>query len=321
MTTSIKGLNSASASNRYTLGRLAMRTLVLMLSLIIFVTIHELIHLVVGRAVGLPTYFFNLTSVGVSREVMVSAPSASLALMNGIAPLVTFVMGILVLSVLVAIGSRLPDLLNRFLAWWAIFGIPYIGLQMMASGGPVTVRGDGEDFAAVLVGYFGLPHLAIALISVVGGVLFLLVGFWLRRVLAIVEGIPAAAPFRWKDLRIVPTIWRRYIALALVVLLLVDILIGALQVAQGNYNAVSFFGFFAPLLWLIIVALLIPWRTPVATLIRNRWIIPGLVAGILFLILGILLPIAGDYGDIILYVLTPLLTTTWALTGTVAARE
>lgn len=61
--------------------------------------------------------------------------------MNGAAPLFTVLAGFAALGVL-SNGRQLPERLRIFLAWWAIFGIPYLGLQLMILVVPVDFSGS-----------------------------------------------------------------------------------------------------------------------------------------------------------------------------------
>ncbi|QBD80371.1 hypothetical protein EPA93_32125 [Ktedonosporobacter rubrisoli] len=228
--------------------------------------------------------------------------------MNGIAPLITILLGIGAHLVLIAYGHRLNNILRRFLAGWAIFGLPYAGLQMMSSGGPAIVNGTGDDFAAVLVGYFGFPRPVMAIICCAGVALFILGCFWLRGSLASIEGLAVSSRFRWKDLQITPTAWRRYSALLLALLPIVDALYSAVQVGSSNKTEITLIlmGILVPLIWCACAALLIPWRTSSSIVIRNQWIFPTIVVAILFYVLG-----RDDYTTMLPALLPPVVTTAW----------
>jgi hypothetical protein len=59
--------------------------------------LHECLHLIVGRLCGLPAHFLGLTSAGVDPSIAATARPLSLALMNGVAPLATMLLGVVAL--------------------------------------------------------------------------------------------------------------------------------------------------------------------------------------------------------------------------------
>ena len=141
--------------------------------------LHESIHLIVGRLVGLPSHFLSLTSVGVTPSVAATTSPSALAWMNGVAPLATMLIGIVSLIAMPALRAKAPAAVADFVAWWAIFGVPYIGLQTMTAPSQINLRGNGSDFAAVLGGYFGLSLAARMAIALAGLVIYMASGFWL----------------------------------------------------------------------------------------------------------------------------------------------
>jgi hypothetical protein len=146
--------------------------------------VHESVHFLVGRLAGLPANFLTLISVGVEASVAAGAPQYALALMNGVAPVMTVLLGILALKAVAAVRSKAPAALTGFLAWWAITGIPYMGLQLMTAAGPIRLRGDGSDSAAVIGGYLGAGIVVRSVISLAGLLLYLASGFWLDAAVA-----------------------------------------------------------------------------------------------------------------------------------------
>lgn len=66
---------------------LLLRSALLIATIVFTTTVHELVHLVVGRAFGVPARFLNFTSVGVPPSDVHRYPEFSLAMMNAIAPI------------------------------------------------------------------------------------------------------------------------------------------------------------------------------------------------------------------------------------------
>lgn len=115
--------------------------------------LHESLHLIVGRLAGLPVHFLSLTTVAVSPCVAATASPSALALMNGVAPLATMLLGVLALVSVPALRPKVPVAITDFIAWCAIFAVPYIGMQTMFAAAPIRLRGDGADSAAVTLAY------------------------------------------------------------------------------------------------------------------------------------------------------------------------
>jgi hypothetical protein len=68
--------------------------------------------------------------------------------MNGVAPVMTVLLGVLALGTVPYVREKAPVAVSASLAWWAIAGVPYLGLQLMTAARPVRLRGDGSDSAA-----------------------------------------------------------------------------------------------------------------------------------------------------------------------------
>jgi len=98
-------------------------------TLVVFATteLHEAFHFLVGRLVGLPAEFFNLTSAGVEESVAAGAPQSALALMNGVAPLLTVLMGGLALRAVLYVREKAQPLSRRFLPGGRLLGFPTWG--------------------------------------------------------------------------------------------------------------------------------------------------------------------------------------------------
>src|SRR5579884_1587905 len=166
-------------------GRLILYAIICVISIVVFVTLHELFHLVVGLLLGLPAHLISPVSAGVSREAARHADGWRLAVMNGIAPLLTMILGVIVALLLTRFGRSWPDILNRFFSWWAILGIPYIGFEMMGTSNPTDYAGTGADPAAV-AGFLGISDPVRALVSFVALLFFLISGLFLSTHLAAV---------------------------------------------------------------------------------------------------------------------------------------
>lgn len=120
------------------------------------------------------------------------------------------------------------------------------------------------------------------------------------------------------QLRLVPTLWRRILALVLGVLLVGVAITGTIMLAQDNRLGTSLFELCAFILWPAIAALLLPWHTPGATLVRNHWLIPGAVGCLIMFMLGILFP-GTDYSIMVLIMLPQLFIVAWAQAAATSA--
>jgi hypothetical protein len=169
---------TATANNRFraVTGFVGM-AVISMVALVASTELHEFFHFIVGRQVGLPSHFLSLTSAGVDPSVAAHAPPYALALMNGVAPLATMVVGVLALAVAPGRRPRTPTAVTDFLGWCAIFAVPYIGIQTMLTAAPIELRGSGADFAAVFGGYFGLSAVPRTAISIVGLMIYMASGY------------------------------------------------------------------------------------------------------------------------------------------------
>jgi hypothetical protein len=219
--------------------------------------LHESLHLIVGRLCGLPAHFLSLTSAGVDPLIAANARASSLALMNGVAPLATMLLGIAALFATPALRRRAPAALTAFIAWCAIFAVPYIGLQIMTTALPARLRGNGADSAAVIGGYFAAPIVLRTVISIVGLLIFMASGFCLGRAVSESSGGRLTVREHLRDL----APWRVAAASALGLLLIGLTGRGALLLAHGRYG-----GFFSLLqaiwVWGAMIILLVRWQAP-----------------------------------------------------------
>lgn len=270
--------------------------------------LHESLHLIVGRLCGLPAHFLSLTSAGVDASIAANARPAALALMNGVAPLATMLLGIAALFATPALRRRAPAALTAFVAWCAIFAVPYIGLQTMTTALPIRLRGNGADSAAVIGGYFAVPIVPRTVISVVGLLIFMASGFFLGR--AISDSLAGRLTLRQHLRDLAP--WRVVAALALGLLLIGLTVRGALLLAHSRYG-----GFFSLLqviwVWGAMMTLLVRWRAPGARGVRDQWIFPGMLSSLGMLAISLLTHLDDFFTSATLFVI-PLLATAWALT-------
>jgi len=288
----------------------ALRTAVCLVTLFAAIEFHELVHLAVGRMAGLPAHFLSLTSVGVEPDEVARAAPAALAWMNGVAPIVTMVLGFLAFAVLSASRRRLEPLTAYVLTWIAIMGVPYVGYQLMATAAPIQLRGDGGDSAAVIGGYFHAPPTVRVILAVAGGVLYVASGFWLNRLLADSPVRPHRGPSLAARLSAV-AVWRRLLAAALGILLIGGVVKGTGLLLRDidDVTGLTFLAFSAIIGWLLFVALLVPWRRPGAAAVWRHWLVPGLLANSLLMVVGFAFP--SDYKTFGIAVLNPLLAAAW----------
>lgn len=198
------------SSGESSLGTLQ-RAVICLVTVVASIELHELFHLGVGRLAGLPARFLSFTAAGVRPEEAARADPAALAWMNGVAPISTMILGVLACAAASAPWRSIGPRTRYVLAWVAIVGVPYIGLQLMLAAAPISVRGDGADFAAVIGGYFQVAPAIRSVLAVIGLAIFLASGFWLERLV----GDPAAQLDRRMSLgeRLAAvSVWRRVLA-------------------------------------------------------------------------------------------------------------
>jgi hypothetical protein len=272
--------------------------------------LHESFHLIVGRLCGLPGHFLSLTSVGVSPSIAATARPSALALMNGVAPLATMVLGVAALFATPWLRRRRSATVTAFVAWCAIFAVPYIGLQTMTAALPAHLRGNGADSAAVIGGYFGVPVGMRAVVSIVGLMLFMASGFFLGRAVSDDSGDALRCLTLRQHLRGLAR-WRVAAASILGLLLVVMTVLGAFLLASSKHN-----GFFSLLiaiwLWGAMMTLLVRWQAPGAREVRDQWIFPGLLASFGLLVIGLFTH--DDFLTLATIFVIPLIATAWVLT-------
>lgn len=281
---------------------------VALLANLISTELHESLHLIVGRLCGLPAHFLNLTSVGVDPSIAANARPSALALMNGAAPLATMLLGVAALFAAPALRRRAPAALTAFVAWCAIFAVPYIGLQIMTTALPIRLRGNGADSAAVIGGYFGAPIMPRTVISVVGLLIFIASGFCLGRA---VSESPGGRLTLSQHLRgLAP--WRIATASALGLLLIGLTVRGAFLLAHSQ-NGAFLSLLVAMWVWGAMMTLLVRWRAPGARDVRDQWILPGVLASLAMLAISFLTQLSDLLTSATIFVI-PLIATAWVLT-------
>lgn len=123
-------------------------SLIFLLSLVTFTEFHESMHLLFGRAMGIPAAFLSATSVGVPKSYDTSIHSwLSFFMMNVPAFIISFAMGIIFLVIYIKKREFIKTTTGQFFAWFTIIGIPYISIQMMTSAEKGTASGSGPDLA------------------------------------------------------------------------------------------------------------------------------------------------------------------------------
>lgn len=278
------------------------------LAVVVSTEVHEFLHFVVGRLAGLPAHFLALTSVGVEPSVVAHAPPYRLALMNGVAPLATMLLGILALIAVPKMRSTFPRGVTDFVAWCAIFAVPYIGIQTMLTAAPIDVRGTGADFAAVIGGYFGLPRGPRVAISLAGLVIYVASGLWLCfAVSPRTVNIPVRLSVTARLRRL--SALRPFAAAILGLLLIVMTARSAVLLARGDYRGLAWL-FREIYIWGLMMTLIVRWRAPCARVIRDHWIFPGLLGSAGLMAIG-LLPQLDDFFFLGSILVLPLIASAW----------
>lgn len=257
---------------------------------------------------GLPTHFINLTAAGVSEADAAVAPAVTLAWMNGVAPLLTMACGVAALFAAEPAKRHGHALIACALGWIAVFGVPYIGLQLMLVAAPANLRGHGADSAAVLVGYLGIAGVPRALIVVLGTLIATMAGFWLPRAIVPEPGRAArtAKSARWGG---VPA-WRRLLAGLLVAGSIFLIGRGSLRILHQPDAAAQQPFLMALIAWSLGLCCLTRWTLPGARIVRDHWIIPAILASAILGVVGA--ASHSDYSTIALVLLPQLLVAAFA---------
>lgn len=236
----------------------------------------------VGRLLGLPSRFLNFTAVGMSKAESALSHPMDLALMNGVAPVFSF----LILGIGSYIWLRSKSAPRRpgiryFITWLAVFNLPYLGLQMIVMGTASKPNGTGNDFATVFE-FFGLHVAGRATLAIAGYIVFILLQIPLSKILYVELHVDPTAEskfFREWTLRNSLTGLFAFSGILLAVL--------------GNYELVLGSG--PRMIWIMLefvawgisASLFVRWRSALGQALYKDWIIPGLLATIALVPIGL----------------------------------
>jgi len=277
------------------------RSAIVATSMIACLTLHELIHLLVGRMGGIPAAFTGLTSAGIPRGIDPHRYGAlPLALMNGIAPLMTVVIGFAACCLL----SRRRAALNSvryFFAWWAIFGIPYFGVQMMLIVQDADYSGNGADSAAV-AGYLHLPLSARAVIAGLGFVYYLVSALW---VLDVIQATDGEIRHGGEPLQV--AFWRYVAGVLLTAAAIAGIVSYIARASNGMKPGPGLGGAFVA--WTAAAVAATDWKNPAVRATAGRWLLPGVIGTLALIPLDFVGKHGNDYASIWLVVLPPVFAT------------
>ncbi|MEO8748295.1 MAG: hypothetical protein ABI379_11670 [Rhodanobacter sp.] len=249
-------------------GVIVARSAIVALSIAAIFSLHELTHLVVGRIAGIPAVFTGPTSAGVVEGTAALYPQSSLALMNASAPLFTVFIGFALYRAL----ARWPEAFGRaryFFTWWAIFGIPYLGLQMMIIVTRVDSSGNGSDSAAV-AGYLHVPMSVRAIICVMGFVFYMMSAVWVLGVIRAVDVDMQAAHTATNV-----CLWRRVLGGILIFAAIACAVTVARRALLGTFPGLYMGGAF--LGWALAAGVLTRWSSPTARVVWTHWLLPGAI--------------------------------------------
>lgn len=264
------------------------RSVLLILAIAFTTTMHELFHLVVGRAFGIPTRFLSLTSVGILKTDTTVYPPLALAAMNSVAPILSFFLfGVLPFCLLRR--KRFGEPWFSLLGWSAIFNLPYFGLQLMLAVNKATVTGSGSDTAAVMES-FAVGKGVRSILGSLGYLVFLVALYRLGRVLFI------RTDHLEKDGAGSVTNGRKITAAGTLVLGFLLVVLGDAILLAGNQKpGMSFvaLGGFGSIALAAMIA--ISYRNPVFQSFKEQWLLPGIFGMAALAAFGILKQ--NDYAD------------------------
>jgi hypothetical protein len=259
---------------------LPLKAFIAMVSLVFSIEIHELVHLLTARFMGIPSRFLNFTAVGVPMADALKYPPGELAVMNATAPLFSFV--VLGCGTYFWLKGRpfKPSWCRYFLTWVTILNLPYLGLQMMAMGGVSQPNGGGNDFATVF-DYLGVSHVLRAWLAVLGFVLFIILQAPLRDLLYLDDDAPG--PHGYKPVSRLRTVlgWG-FVVLGLAAALAAcqyDIL---QKNSQASPWVLSEFVF-----WALASTSFVHWRSDLARALSRQWLAPCIVSALVLVLLGL----------------------------------
>jgi hypothetical protein len=283
------------------LSRLPQRAALCLITTVAFVTAHELVHVGVGHWVGIGGHFTSLTSADADLARASADTAAAFALMAGAGPVFTSIVG--VGALLAAPWARQRQLRNvaTILGWLAVFGIPYIGIQLMTLGGP----GGGVDTAAVLVGYFNISPILRACLAVFGVAFTIGAGYFVVGALGEPQSVSVL------DTHSDVSAARRVVGISFLASSLCLIVGGAVLlifVHRGNSMAAFLL---ANILWGVGMLIATPWRRPGPRVVRDFWLVPATAAMGVLTIVGVMFP--SDYAAAGLFFLPQLATAAHAV--------
>jgi len=266
---------------------LPLKTLVAMASIVFSIELHELVHLLTARFMGIPARFLNFTAVGIPMADVLKYPQSELAVMNGIAPLFSFV--VLGCGTYFWLKGRpfKQSWCRYFLTWVTILNLPYLGPQMMGMGFPSQSNGGGNDFATVF-NYFGASHLLRAWLGVLGFILFIIFQVPLRDLLY-PEDRPRGPHGHKRVSRLRTTLGWGFVVLGLA---------GSLAVCQyqilQKYNQASPWVLSEYVFWALASLFFVSWRSDLTRALVRQWLVPCIVST---LVLKLICVPFGDEGN------------------------
>jgi hypothetical protein len=250
---------------------LPLKTLLATASLVFSIEIHELIHFLTARLLGIPARFLNFTAVGIPMADVPKYLPGELAVMNGIAPLFSVV--VLGCGTYFWLKGRSfkRSWQRYFLTWVAILNLPYLGLQMMPMGGSSQPNGGGNDFATVF-DYFGASHFLRAWFGVLGFFLYMILQAPLRRLLYLEDGAPG--PLGYKPVSRLRTI----LGCGFVVLGL------AASLAALRYQILVLTEF---VFWALASISFVSWSSDLTKALFRQWLAPCIMSTLILAAIGL----------------------------------
>ncbi|MEO7207273.1 MAG: hypothetical protein ABI145_10920 [Steroidobacteraceae bacterium] len=277
------------------------RSVLVAVCIFAILSLHELVHLLVGRMARIPAVFTNLTAVGLPTDIDTQQYGPTqLALMNGIAPLLTVVFGFTVYFLLVRRQAALSRV-RYFFTWCAIFGVPYLGVQMMIIIQHPDYSGNGADSAAV-AGYLHLCMLIRVIICLVGFLYYTASSIWVLRVIRAAD--PEVLPCRAS---VAIALWRRLLGCLLIAVAIISAVFIALRALSGIGQGPVFLVFGG---WGFGSALLVPWKSFAAKTVFRHWLLPGIVGTLALIPLSYVDKNGNDYAAMWLIILPPVTAAT-----------
>lgn len=273
-------------------------------------TLHEVVHLIVGRSLSIPAQFLNYTSVGIPTTNVVQYPPMSLAAMNGVAPIFSILFfGALPLLVITKDNPNVGEPWFSLLKWSAIFNVPYLGLQLMLAVNVSSANGSGSDMAAVM-GAFEAPSHVRFVLGALGYLFFVASLVILGRALS---KKPNVWPSPHNELRK----WLGYFSILLGFL---SVCFGDRITLSGNQNLgmtlIAIGGFF---LLGIGSTLLIYFKSSNYPTFKVQWLLPTLVGTFFMALIGVFFQ--NDYANFWLILIPSVLAIGAVMTGSSAKTE